>query len=44
MDKLIQQAIDNEYLRQQQHIELIASENFVSKEVLDAQEKVYKIS
>ena len=41
MDKLIQQAIDNEYLRQQQHIELIASENFVSKEVLDAQGSIF---
>lgn len=41
MDKLIQQAIHNEYIRQLQHIELIASENFVSKEVLDAQGSVF---
>ncbi len=30
-------AIENEYIRQSNHIELIASENFVSKEVLEAQ-------
>ena len=30
-------AIENEYIRQSNHIELIASENFVSKAVLEAQ-------
>ncbi len=35
-DLQIQQAIEEEYLRQQNHIELIASENFVSKDVLEA--------
>ena len=30
-------AIENEYARQSTHIELIASENFVSKAVLEAQ-------
>lgn len=33
-DKVIEAAIKNEIKRQQQHIELIASENFVSEEVL----------
>ena len=37
MDILIKQAIKDEYNRQLNHIELIASENFVSKEVLEAQ-------
>ena len=36
MDKLIFKAINDEYQRQQNHLELIASENFVSKEVLKA--------
>lgn len=35
-DKQIQQAIEKEFLRQQDHIELIASENFVSKDILEA--------
>ena len=36
-DPEIYKAIQDELLRQQQHIELIASENIVSKAVLDAQ-------
>ncbi len=36
MDKLIFKAISDEYNRQQNHIELIASENFVSLDVLKA--------
>ena len=35
-DLEIKLAIENEYKRQQTHIELIASENFVSKDVLQA--------
>ena len=35
-DLEIKLAIENEYKRQQTHIELIASENFVSKDVLEA--------
>ncbi len=35
-DKIIQEAINNEYNRQEKHIELIASENFVSNNVLKA--------
>lgn len=36
-DKEVYEAIENEYKRQLTHIELIASENFVSKAVLEAQ-------
>lgn len=36
MDKLIFKAINDEFHRQHNHIELIASENFVSKDVLKA--------
>ena len=36
-DKELSQAIDLELERQRSHIELIASENFVSKAVLEAQ-------
>ncbi|WBP83773.1 serine hydroxymethyltransferase [Mycoplasmopsis edwardii] len=36
-DKLIQDAINNELTRQEDHVELIASENFVSEDVLRAQ-------
>ena len=36
-DEEIYQAIDNEFLRQQNNVELIASENIVSKAVLEAQ-------
>ncbi|MGL4647725.1 MAG: serine hydroxymethyltransferase [Mycoplasmoidaceae bacterium] len=35
-DKAIEDAINNELIRQQDHIELIASENFVSEDVLKA--------
>ncbi len=35
-DIKIQQAIEAEHKRQQEHVELIASENFVSKDVLEA--------
>ena len=35
-DLEIKKAIDREYNRQQTHIELIASENFVSKDILEA--------
>ena len=35
-DILIQQAILREWEREQTHIELIASENFVSKDILEA--------
>lgn len=35
-DKEIEKAINEEYRRQQTHVELIASENFVSKDVLTA--------
>ncbi len=41
MDILIKQAIKDEYNRQLNHIELIASENFVSKEVLEAQGSIF---
>lgn len=37
MDKRIQQALEKEKIRQQQNIELIASENYVSKDILDLQ-------
>ncbi len=37
MNNAIKEAINLEYLRQKEHVELIASENFVSKDVLDAQ-------
>ncbi|QCZ36581.1 serine hydroxymethyltransferase [Mycoplasma nasistruthionis] len=39
-DKLIEQAINDELERQQDHIELIASENYVSEDVLKAQGSV----
>ncbi|CAM9107385.1 serine hydroxymethyltransferase [Mycoplasma marinum] len=35
-DKVIQEAINNEFKRQQNHIELIASENYVSDDVMKA--------
>ena len=34
-DKLVENAIFSEQKRQNEHIELIASENFVSKDVLE---------
>ena len=39
-DKELYKSIEKEYLRQQNHIELIASENIVSKAVLEAQGSV----
>ncbi|RTZ69175.1 MAG: serine hydroxymethyltransferase, partial [Tenericutes bacterium] len=36
-DLLIKKAIEDETKRQKEHIELIASENFVSEDVLEAQ-------
>ena len=39
-DKDIYSAINDELKRQREHIELIASENFVSREVLEAQGSV----
>ena len=39
-DKELFQSIENEFIRQQNHIELIASENIVSKAVLEAQGSV----
>ena len=40
-DKLIENAIFCEQKRQNEHIELIASENFVSKDVLEAQGSIF---
>jgi len=37
MDKVLKEALENENLRQKHNIELIASENFVSKDVLELQ-------
>ncbi|QGZ97619.1 aminotransferase class I/II-fold pyridoxal phosphate-dependent enzyme [Mycoplasma sp. NEAQ87857] len=39
-DKIVQDAINNELIRQENHIELIASENYVSDDVLKAQGSV----
>ncbi|WP_426460957.1 serine hydroxymethyltransferase [Mycoplasma hafezii] len=39
-DKLVENAINNELKRQEDHIELIASENYVSEDVLKAQGSV----
>ncbi|VEU70725.1 serine hydroxymethyltransferase [Mycoplasmopsis glycophila] len=39
-DKILQDAINNELKRQEDHIELIASENYVSEDVLKAQGSV----
>ena len=41
VDKVIFKSIENEMLRQQNQIELIASENIVSKAVLDAQGSIF---
>ena len=41
MDKIIKEAIINETKRQNENLELIASENFVSKAVLEAQGSVF---
>lgn len=40
MDKLIKNAVESELNRQQNNIELIASENFVSKDILELQGSV----
>lgn len=40
-DKLVENAIFSEQKRQNEHIELIASENFVSKDVLEAQGSIF---
>ena len=39
-DKELYETVKNEFIRQQNHIELIASENIVSKAVLEAQGSV----
>jgi len=39
-DKELYDSVKNEFIRQQNHIELIASENIVSKAVLEAQGSV----
>ena len=39
-DKELYNSVKNEFIRQQNHIELIASENIVSKAVLEAQGSV----
>lgn len=40
MDKLIKESVEKELLRQQNNVELIASENFVSKDILSLQGSV----
>ena len=37
MDKLLEESLNKEYERQNNNIELIASENFVSKDILKLQ-------
>ena len=37
MDKILEQSLNKEYERQNNNIELIASENFVSKDILKLQ-------
>ena len=37
MDKLLEESLNKEYERQNNNIELIASENFVSKDILKIQ-------
>lgn len=37
MDKILQEALEQETIRQEEHIELIASENYVSKDILELQ-------
>ena len=34
MDKILKDALEKETIRQEQNIELIASENYVSKDIL----------
>ena len=43
-DKELYTSIEDEFLRQQNHIELIASENIVSKAVLEAQDRFLQIN
>ena len=41
MDKLIRDALNKEIKRQNDNIELIASENYVSKDILELQGSVF---
>ena len=41
MDKLIRESIDNELKRQQNNIELIASENYVSTSIMNLQGSIF---
>ena len=41
MDKLIKEALLKEEKRQNDNIELIASENYVSKDILELQGSIY---
>lgn len=41
MDKIIQDALNNEYKRQSENIELIASENYVSNDILKLQGSIF---
>ena len=41
MDKILREALENETRRQEEHIELIASENYVSKSVLELQGSIF---
>lgn len=41
MDKILREALDNERKRQEENIELIASENYVSKDVLELQGSIF---
>ena len=44
MDKIIENALNNEIKRQQNNIELIASENYVSKDILKQRDQDYQTS
>lgn len=41
MDKILREALENETRRQEEHIELIASENYVSKSILELQGSIF---
>lgn len=41
MDKKIKEALEKEMKRQQNNVELIASENYVSKSVLELQGSIF---
>ncbi len=41
MDKILKDALDNEKKRQEENIELIASENYVSKDILELQGSIF---